>query len=167
MTDCAECGFTYGELPRHRLAAQVGASGRAYGPRLTPDADVLHRRPTPGEWSPLEYACHVRDVVLMQRDRVYVALVEDEPSFKPMYRDERVAFDRYDRQSPAAVAAQVAMAADLLANALEGLGEAQWSRPLIYGFPDPARRDIEWVAHHTLHELVHHLHDIDRSLGGP
>jgi hypothetical protein len=167
MTACPGCGFTYGELPRHHLAAQLGESGRSYGLRLVPDTEVLHRRPSPGEWSPLEYACHVRDVVLMQRDRVYVALVEDEPSFKPMYREERVVFDRYDRQRPAVVGAQVAMAADLLANAFEGLGEAQWSRPLVYGFPDPARRDIEWVAHHTLHELVHHLVDIDRALGAP
>jgi hypothetical protein len=99
---------------------------------------------------------------LMQRDRVYVALVEHEPSFKPMYRNERVAFDRYDTQTPAIVGEQVAMAADLLARAFDGLDDRQWTRPLVYGFPGPERRDIEWVAHHTLHEVVHHLADIDR-----
>jgi hypothetical protein len=102
--------------------------------------------------------------MLMQRDRVYVALVEDEPSFKPMYRNERVAFDRYDSRTPGVVADQLVMAADLLSHAYDGLDEAQWARPLIYGFPDPGRRDVEWVAHHTLHELVHHLGDIDRIL---
>ena len=59
-----------------------------------PRMRVHLRRPSPEQRSPIEYACHVRDVALMQRNRVYVALVEDEPSFKPMYRDERVAFDR-------------------------------------------------------------------------
>ena len=112
----------------------------------------------------LEYSCHVRDVALMQRDRLFVALVEDEPSFKPMYRDERVAFDRYDAQAPDVVARQLAMAADLFGHALEGLAEAQWMRPLIYGYPDPSRRDVEWVAHHTVHELQHHLMDVDRIL---
>jgi hypothetical protein len=80
----------------------------------------------------------------MQRDRLYVALVEDEPSFKPI---------------------QIVMAADLLAHAFDGLDDAQWIRPLVYGFPDPARRDVEWMAHHTVHELQHHLMDIDRILG--
>jgi DinB superfamily len=166
MDTCPDCAFSYGELPRHRLAATVGATGRAYASRLTPDDVVLHTRPSPGRWSPLEYACHVRDVLLMQRDRLYVALVEDEPSFKPMYREERVTFDRYGHQRPAAVVEQVAMAADLMGNALDGLADAQWGRSLIYGFPGPTRRDVEWVAHHTLHEMVHHLGDIDQMLDG-
>jgi hypothetical protein len=165
MDTCPECAFSYGELPRRRLAAAVGATGRAYASRLTPDDFVLHTRPSPDQWSPLEYACHVRDVLLMQRDRLYVALVEEEPSFKPMYREERVAFDRYGGQQPAAVVAQVAMAAELMGNALDGLDDAQWGRSLIYGFPGPTRRDVEWVAQHTLHEMVHHLGDIDRIRG--
>jgi len=142
----------------------LSMAAAAYSSRLAADPASVHRRRSPEEWSPLEYSCHVRDVMLMQRDRVYVALVEDEPTFKPMYRDERVAFDRYDTQRPSVVADQIAMAADLLSRAFDGLEQAQWSRQLIYGFPDPARRDVEWVAHHTLHELVHHLMDIDRIL---
>src|ERR1700679_2484811 len=104
MTLCPECGFTYEELPRQRLAQSLRDSGLAYGARLSGDEEVLRRRPSPETWSPLEYACHVRDVALMQRDRLYVALVEDEPSFKPMYREQRVAFDRYDSQTPSVVA---------------------------------------------------------------
>jgi hypothetical protein len=83
-----------------------------------------------------------------------------------MYRDQRVAFDRYGAQDPSEVADQVTMAADLLANAFAGLSAAQWTRPLVYGFPEPARRDVEWVAHHTLHEMTHHLRDMDLMLGG-
>jgi GNAT superfamily N-acetyltransferase len=126
--------------------------------------DAVRSRRDHGQWSPLEYACHLRDVLLMQRDRVYVALVEHEPSFKPMYRDQRVAFDRYDQQDPADVAAELVMAARLFANALSGLSDEQWSRPLVYGFPEPSVHDVEWVAHHTLHEAVHHLADIDGIL---
>jgi S-DNA-T family DNA segregation ATPase FtsK/SpoIIIE len=164
MTTCPECGFTYGDAPRHELGALLRVSAGAYAPRLAPDPAMVRRRRSPEEWSPLEYSCHTRDVMLMQRDRVYVALVEDEPSFKPMYRNERVAFDRYDTQTPDIVADQLVMAADLLSGAFDGLADEQWARPLIYGFPDPARRDVEWVAHHSLHELVHHLVDVDRIL---
>ena len=83
-----------------------------------------------------------------------------------MYRNERVAFDGYDTQRPSVVADQIAMGADLLSGAFDRLDDAHWARPLIYGLPDPARRDVEWVAQHTLHELIHHLVDIDRILRG-
>ena len=165
MSTCTECGFTYGVLAHRELPARMRAHGRAYAERLGEESADLRTRRTPEEWAVLEYACHVRDVVLMQRDRLYVALVEDEPSFKPMYRDERVAFDRYGTQPPAAVAGQVVMGADMLAHAFDGLSEAQWARPLIYNFPRPARRDVEWMAHHAVHEMVHHLGDVDRILG--
>jgi hypothetical protein len=165
MTTCPECSFTYGATSRRDLAAGLRGAAAAYAGPLACDGPALCTRRTPGLWSPLEYACHVRDVVLMPRDRVYVALVEGEQSFKPMYRNERVAFDRYDTQTPSVVADQIAMAADLLPRAFDGLDDAQWARPLIYGFPEPARRDVEWVAHHTLHELVHHRFDIARIVG--
>ena len=44
--------------------------------------------------------CHVRDVFLVQRDRLYTALVEDTPTFTPMYRDQRVTLARYNAQDP-------------------------------------------------------------------
>jgi hypothetical protein len=100
----------------------------------------------------------------MQRDRLYVALVEDEPSFKPMYREERVAFDRYEDQDAGVVADQLTMAVTMLAHAFAGLRDEQWGRPLLYGFPQPSRQDVEWVAHHTLHEMAHHLWDVDGIL---
>ncbi|MGP0029703.1 MAG: DinB family protein [Acidimicrobiales bacterium] len=164
MFTCPECGFTYGELPRPELVARLEACGPDLASRLGADDAALRSRRSPGEWSALEYACHVRDVLLMQRDRLFVALVEDEPSFKPMYREERVAFDRYADQDPGRVSEQLVMAATLFAHACAGLSDEQWSRPLIYGFPDPSRRDVEWVGHHTLHEAVHHRGDIDRIL---
>ncbi|HVA06538.1 MAG TPA: DinB family protein [Acidimicrobiales bacterium] len=162
VTHCAECGFAYGALARGELAPELERRGAEVAARLEQDGAALRARPVPNQWSVLEYACHVRDVLLMQRDRVYVALVEDEPSFKPMYRNERVGFDRYNEQDPSNVAAEVVMAARLFANALRGLSAAQWVRPLVYGFPDPSARDVEWVAHHTLHEAVHHGADMDR-----
>jgi S-DNA-T family DNA segregation ATPase FtsK/SpoIIIE len=164
MTTCAECGFTYGVMARPDLVPGLRTAASACAAHLAADRPVLRVRPSPEQWSPLEYGCHVRDVLLMQRDRLYVALVEDEPSFKPMYREERVVFDRYNAQSPGVVADQIVMAAGLLSGAFDGLDDAQWVRPLIYGFPDPSRRDVEWVAHHSLHELVHHQADISDIL---
>jgi hypothetical protein len=163
MDTCPQCHFTYGTRPRAELAAAIGDGAMTLSGRLDGASDVASRR-QPDEWSPLEYGCHVRDLLLIQRDRLYVALVEDEPSFKPMYRDHRAGFDRYGEQRPDVVAAQLAMAGAMTAHAFHGLSEVQWPRPLIYNFPEPTHRDVEWMAHHTLHEVVYHLGDVDRVL---
>jgi hypothetical protein len=167
METCPECGFTYGALPKGELARELKGRTGEMAEYLTSGRGQLHVRRTPDEWSVLEYGCHVRDVCFMQRDRLYVALVEDRPAFKPMYREQRVAFDRYGQQIPSEVAAQLVMAACLLANAFNGLAEAQWKRPLVYAFPEPSDRTVEWMAHHTLHEAVHHLVDVERILDSP
>jgi hypothetical protein len=164
METCSQCQFSYGALPRRELVVALEVGGADVAARLSSNEDELRVRRTAEEWSPLEYGCHVRDVLLMQRDRIYVALVEDEPSFKPMYREQRVIFDRYSDQIPAEVADELVMATSLFANALAGLTDDQWERPLVYGFPGPRRRDVEWVGHHTLHEAVHHAYDIDQIL---
>jgi hypothetical protein len=111
-----------------------------------------------------EYAGHLRDVVLVQRDRVLLALVVEEPSFVPMYRDERVGLARYNDDDPAQVASELGMAAGLFARLLDRLHEAQLARSCIYNYPTRARVDLEWVARHTLHEAIHRLADVRRVL---
>jgi S-DNA-T family DNA segregation ATPase FtsK/SpoIIIE len=164
MDTCESCGFTYGAMARAELAPAMGEYGRQITRLLSSTDRRLVSRRVPDEWSPVEYGCHVRDVLLIQRDRLFVALVEEEPSFKPMYREERVALDRYSSQEPEVVAAQLLMAAAMTAHAFAPLAEEHWTRSLIYGFPEPTRRDVEWMAHHTVHEMVHHLGDIERIL---
>ncbi len=71
------------------------------------DDDAVRKRPAPEVWSPLEYACHVRDMLGVQTERVELAQREIDPVFVPMGRDERVVEDRYNEQDPAAVAAEL------------------------------------------------------------
>jgi hypothetical protein len=129
------------------------------------DDAQLRRRPTPQVWSALEYACHVRDVLIVMRERVLQVLREPTPpAFTPMGRDERVEHDRYAEQSPVDVARQIADAASMLAFVFAGLGDEQWARRCIYGYPTPAERPLSWVAQHTIHETDHHLRDVEASL---
>jgi hypothetical protein len=93
----------------------------------------LHTRP--GSWSALEYGCHVRDVLTVQRDRVLRAQAEQTPRFASMRRDERAVDDRYNEQDPRIVGAAIAVAASELMSTL------------------------------AAHELAHHLFDIRRLLG--
>jgi S-DNA-T family DNA segregation ATPase FtsK/SpoIIIE len=155
----------YDNLPVEAIAGTLRSLGSEYGERLKhTDADVLRTRPTPSVWSGLEYACHVRDVVLIQRDRVLLALVEPCPSFAPMYREQRLVLAHYEAHSPDLVADQLRLAIDLCATVLTGLGSEQWARPSIYNFPVPTERDVAWLGRHTLHEAVHHLSDIERGI---
>jgi hypothetical protein len=76
----------------------------------------LRTRSRPGVWSPLEYACHLRDVLLVQRERVLAARSTNRPDCYPMGRDERVEHDGYAEQEPEDVARQLAAAAQLFGN---------------------------------------------------
>ena len=161
---CQECGYGY-DNPVEAIAGTLRSLGSDYGERLRrTDGDALRTQPAPSVWSGLDYACHVRDVVLIQRERILLALVESCPSFAPMYREQRVELADYQAHSPDEVADQIVLAAELCATVLAGLGQEQWARPSIYNFPVPTERDVAWLGRHTLHEGVHHLGDIDRGI---
>jgi len=124
------------------------------------DDEAVRRRPAPDVWSALEYGCHVRDVLTVQRQRVTQALDEDVPDFASMRREERVVEEGYNQQVPSVVADQVAGAAGALAGLLESLDDGGWARTGIYHWPVTKLRSVEWIGQHSLHECVHHLQDI-------
>lgn len=164
MDRCDECGFVYdvGE------ASEAAAAILAKVPELieamsNEDVDVGTRR-QPETWSPLEYACHLRDVLLVQRERVLLTRRTQRPHFEPMGRDERVDHDGYAEQDRTDVLRQLNDAAMLFANTLARLGPTDWERTLVYPYPEPVERSLGWVAVHTLHEVQHHLLDVRRQL---
>jgi hypothetical protein len=159
---CAGCGFEYDALDRSGVADRVRALASAFDRLLDADRTVLRQRAAPDVWSPLEYSCHVRDVLLVMRERVLLSLWAETPSFAPMGRDERVTLDRYSEQHPRDVARQLDDAASMLVFVLDGLDDEQWARTCVYAYPEPATRTVEWVAVHAVHEGEHHLADATR-----
>ncbi|WP_405168015.1 DinB family protein [Nocardia sp. NBC_01499] len=135
-----------------------------YADLLLTDSPKLRQRPEPETWSPLEYACHMRDVLLVQRERALAARRTKLPDATPMGRDERVEHDGYADQRPSDVGRQLRDAAQLFANVLERLNDDDWERTLMYSYPEPQERSLRWLALHTLHELRHHLLDMHRQL---
>jgi hypothetical protein len=72
---CPQCGFSYA-IDRAEIIPWLRSDARAFVERLGAfDDDTARRRPQPDVWSPLEYACHVRDVLLIQRERVVLAQI--------------------------------------------------------------------------------------------
>jgi len=164
VSACEECGFDPALAHAAGIAPEL--AGRFAATVATSAPDVLARRPAPGVWSPTEYLAHVRDVLLVQRERVVLARVEERPSFARMYRDERVAICGYGAFGAPAVLQQLQMAGELCAAAFASIEGAAWQRRLVYNWPAPAERDLAWLARHTLHEGVHHLFDIERIVSG-
>jgi hypothetical protein len=167
---CEECGYVYDTVSPSDAAVAMRSFARRYRAPLTrglPDEEldeIVRRRPAPDVWSALEYACHVRDVFAIQRERLKRTLVEDKPVLEPMNRDGRVLDEHYNEQDRVEVADQLAANAEAMAKAIEGVNANDWTRVAIYPYPEPTERTALWLVRHTVHEGSHHLLDIGRVL---
>jgi len=161
---CDECGFVYEPNEAEQAGQSITLAVESLADILRlPSANLAQRR-NPSIWSALEYGCHVRDVLLVQRERVLLGRRTDRPSLEPMGRDERVEHDGYALQEPVDVARQLTEAARMFANDLARLGPDDWDRVVLYNYPEPRERSLRWVGVHTLHEVRHHLLDVRRQL---
>ena len=163
MEHCYECGFDR-SVDEAASAGPAIVQGATIVAQALNDhtADVVSRRESQ-TWSPLEYGCHLRDVLLVQRERVLLARRADRPSPPLMGREERVGHDGYSEQDPADVARQLSDAARMVSNVLSRLG-ADWERLVVYDGLEPPERSLRWVAIDTWHEVHHHLRDVKRQL---
>ena len=156
---CPECGFVYDLDAARDAGPAIVSSAATIATTLVAASDVA-ARPEATTWSVLEYGCHVRDVLLVQRERVLLTLRVEQPRLEPMGRDERVDMDGYRDQQPADVARQIGDAALLFNGVVSRLDERSWQRTVVYNHPHQAVRTLAWVVVHTLHEMTHHLGDI-------
>jgi len=162
---CTECGYEHEGLSRAQVLAVVPGLAAEHARVLASSAtELLRSHPRAGSWSALEYGCHVRDMLRVQRERILLAQAEDVPDFAAMRRDERAVEERYNGQDPAEVATELTGAAAALTQVLGALTDAGWLRTGVYNWPQRAVRSVEWIARHTTHELAHHLFDERRLL---
>lgn len=121
----------------------------------------LWRRSTPDVWSPLEYATHVRDVLLLFTRRILAILSADEPELEVVSHDELVAAGAYNLLDPGQVTAEIHDAAQRLAAILQDIAPVEFARR---GFRDGEERTILEIAQRAAHESQHHLFDMARAL---
>lgn len=161
---CADCDFAYDlDQPSSAGARIVDLAGEIALCLCGSDVEC-RKRPQPEVWSPLEYGCHVRDVLLVQRERVLAARRFSGAVCAQMGREERVEHDGYNAQNSVDVARQLGYAAALFSNVLARLVAGDWDRTVVYNYPEVQERTIRWVAIHTVHDVRHHLADIRRQL---
>ncbi|MGN6299876.1 MAG: DinB family protein [Angustibacter sp.] len=122
--------------------------------------DDVRRRPEPTVWSPLEYACHVRDVHRVFGPRYEQMLTDDDPQFANWDQDVAAAEGDYEHQDPASVAAELTAAADVVARLLAGVSPERADRPGRRS--NGSRFTMTTLARYHLHDVVHHLWDVRR-----
>lgn len=167
MERCAVCEFAWESVGEDEVGDRIRAGAAATAGVLTgaPDASVV--RPAAQRWSTLEYAAHVRDVCLHVRDRLAVAIVEDDPGFMRLHPDARVDLGLYAGDDPETVAAELVTAADLFARTFDRLAPDQLDRPCQYLYPTPQTRSVRWMGQQVVHEVEHHLGDIRENAAAP
>jgi hypothetical protein len=153
---CPECGFDAASLDRDDIPAIVRSAVAAFVAALDRDDAIV--RPSPEVWSPLEYACHVRDVCRIFDMRLRMMLTEDDPVFTNWDQDATALDERYWTQDRSTVAGELAGAAEQIANDFAAVAGADWQRP--------GRRSngsvftVDSFGRYFVHDLVHHAHDI-------
>jgi len=153
---CSECGFDAPGVDRHRIPGALRDNATLWAVVLeTEDAAV---RPSPNVWSPLEYACHVRDVNRLFAQRVRQMLGEDAPTFDNWDQDQAAVDGDYGSQKPVQVAEEVVAEAETVAGVYESVADDQWARRGIRSNGDEFT--VDTLARYHLHDLVHHAHDV-------
>ena len=155
---CQECGFDPATIRSKRLADAVRETASRWPAVLVQPA--VAERPSKAVWSPLEYACHVRDTCALFRRRLHLMITEDDPTFANWDQDATAVESDYFHADPATVLGELEREAAATADAFDGVRPDQWERP--------GRRSngslftVGSFAVYFLHDVVHHVHDVAR-----
>jgi DinB family protein len=143
-------------VPREKVAGLLRANAGRW--LVVLDHAVVRERPVPAVWSPLEYACHVRDVFLRYDQRLRLMLTQTDPLFPNWDQDATAVEQRYGEQDPARVADELRDAAEALARDFEQVSGPEWARTGRRS--DGAEFTVETFARYFIHDPIHHLYDV-------
>jgi hypothetical protein len=154
---CPECGLDTQSFSRDEIGGMVRANAAAWRGVLTAGGDP-RLRASPGKWSPLEYGCHVRDVLRLFDQRLTLMLTEDRPRFPNWDQDATAVGDHYGEQDPVVVAGELAAAAEVIAAHFDEIAPGQWQRTSQRS--DGAEFTVESFGRYFIHDPIHHLYDV-------
>jgi hypothetical protein len=153
---CPDCGLDTRTVARASIGAMVRDNAAGWAAVLARPG--TGRRPAPQTWSPLEYACHVRDTLRVFDGRLQLMLTETDPLFPNWDQDATAVADRYGEQDPATVEADLRAAAGVIADRFDRVEDQQWDRTGRRS--DGAAFTVESFGRYFIHDPVHHLYDV-------
>jgi hypothetical protein len=159
---CPECGFEAKtiapEQVPHLLRENAEAWRALLAAGIATDADSLRTRPEPDKWSPLEYACHVRDCNEVYFTRVGMMLEQNDPQYPNWDQDETAITERYNEQDPQQVLTALIATAQRLADRFASVSGEQWQRTGHRS--DGSDFTIDTLARYFVHDPIHHYWDV-------
>lgn len=154
---CQDCDYSPHDpvTTKSRLTA---ANGRWRNALLQPG---VHDRPSPDVWSPIEYACHARDMVRLLGERVAAMLDDEDPTFADWDGDAAAVQRSYWAADPRGVAADLTACTQRTLNVLARIAPADldaWGRTGHRS--DGVAFTVTTLCQYLVHDVEHHLHDV-------
>lgn len=157
---CADCGYDAARVGVASIPATIAGNTALWLDLLDQLGEASRTRPAPRVWSPLEYACHVRDVHRVMGARVWLMLQHADLVFPGWDQDATARDEAYHRADPATVRRELIQESEAVCATYEKLTDADWGRE--------GRRDdgheftVASLARYHLHDVVHHAWDVGR-----
>ncbi|GAA3704896.1 DinB family protein [Terrabacter ginsenosidimutans] len=155
---CPDCGFDAATTDPADVPGILRDAARSYAARL--GRDDVRTRPAEGVWSPLEYACHVRDVCDVMRGRLEQILAGEGAlvQFANWDQDETALGARYWRSDPEVVERDLTEAFETAATAYALPTGTQWEWPALRS--NGSQFTARTLALYFVHDVHHHLWDV-------
>ena len=154
---CPECGFDASTVTPSTVPGTVLNMLPRW--RAVLRREDVAVRPNDHTWSPLEYACHVRDVFTLFDKRLNLMLSDDNAEFANWDQDQAAIDGEYVRSDPRTVSDELIAEGEQIAESFARVVQDEWQRT--------GRRSngseftVLTFSQYFLHDVVHHLHDVD------
>ena len=162
---CPECGFDASAVEPSGVAAAIRLNAAGFRAALQ-RGDIVSQRPpvpagAPPKWSALEYGAHVRDVYKLTAERLTRMMKKTAPTFLNWDQDEAAIKGNYGSADPDKVSYELAVNAGKVADLLDKVRGDGWQRTGMRS--DGAAFTIGGFAVYTLHDVNHHLWDVEQG----
>lgn len=162
---CPECGYDSSTVDPTDVAAAMRANAAAFRSALKRSSMVAERPPVPPgaapRWSALEYAAHVRDVYGLAAERITRMIKKKAPTFADWDQDRAAIDGDYASADRDKVSYDLAVNAGKVADLLDKVRGDDWQRSGMRS--DGAGFTIASYAVYILHDVTHHLWDVERG----
>ncbi|MDN6357917.1 MAG: DinB family protein [Yaniella sp.] len=152
---CTECGFQ--PFPPNQMGDRLRSAAERWRPVL--ERAGATQRPEEQTWSPVEYACHVRDMITVLQQRVEAMLSQRNPDLEDLEGDAEAVRRGYWRADSQTVLAELTQNAQLTADLMDTVEGQQWELPGRRS--DGFEFTIATLCLYIGHEMEHHLYDVN------